>query len=442
MSFEQLGIDGWLVEALRAMSIKYPTEIQSACIPPILAGRNCIGGANTGSGKTLAFALPILQKLSEDPYGIFALVLTPTRELAFQIADQFRVLGKTTNLKECIVVGGMNMIEQAIELSRRPHVVISTPGRLVDHIRNSSDSVYLKKIRFLILDEADRLLSPTFSNDLSIIFDNVPTTRQTLLFTATMTDSILALGSEEDETKKPFVHQVNSNMSTVSSLTQYYVFIPSHVREPYLVYLLNREELNGKSTIIFCGRCRTAELLRVMLSKLDIRCASLHSVMSQKERLNSLGKFRAEAVKVLIATDVGSRGLDIPTVQLVINYNIPSDSTDYIHRVGRAARAGRDGTSISFVTEQDIELVHKIESRITDKKMDEWEVNENKVLDMLNKVADAKRAATMHLHDSHFGSAKEIQKKKHRLLNGTVAKKNVGSRRKKIRDEKDNKVSS
>ncbi|CAG8637304.1 3596_t:CDS:2, partial [Paraglomus occultum] len=310
-----------------------------------------------------------------------------------------------------------------------------------DHIRNSGDSVYLKRLRFLILDEADRLLSPTFANDLSIIFDNIPTKRQTLLFTATMTDSILALGSEEDEKKKPFVYQVNSNMSTVSSLTQYYVFIPSHVREPYLVHLLNREELNGKSTIIFCGRCRTAELLRVMLSKLDIRCASLHSVMSQKERLNSLGKFRAEAVKVLIATDVGSRGLDIPAVQLVINYNIPSDSADYIHRVGRAARAGRDGISISIVTEQDIELVHNIESRIS-KKMDEWKINENKVLDMLNKVADAKRAAILHLHDSHFGSAKEIQKKKHRLLNGTVAKKNVGSRRKKIRDEKDNKVAS
>ncbi|CAI2179121.1 9905_t:CDS:2 [Funneliformis geosporum] len=394
-TFEELGLKSWLADALKAMSINSPSEIQKACIPPILKGKDCIGGAKTGSGKTAAFALPILQKLSEDPFGVFALILTPTRELAFQIADQFRVLGNGINLKECVVVGGLDMMSQAIQLSRKPHVVIATPGRLVDHINSSAIASFLGRIRFLVLDEADRLLSDTFVEDLAVIFDSIPKKRQTLLFTATMTENILHLqDTQEDPNKKPFVYQVKSDISTVSSLSQYYVLIPSHIREPYLTHLLRSEKLSNKSTIIFCGRCRTAEILRVMLVELDIRCTSLHSTMSQQERLNSLGKFKAEVVKVLIATDVGSRGLDIPVVQVVINFDIPRDPTDYIHRVGRTARAGRGGTALSIVTERDIELVRNIETRIN-KKMEEWEINENRVLESLNEIATAKRVATM-----------------------------------------------
>ncbi|CAG8569280.1 23163_t:CDS:2 [Cetraspora pellucida] len=415
-SFEQLGLNSWLIDALNAMSIKFPTEIQSACIPKILLGKDCIGEAKTGSGKTAAFALPILQKLSEDPFGIFALVLTPTRELAIQIADQFRVLGKGVNIKECVIIGGLDMMTQAIQLSRKPHVVIATPGRLVDHINSSDIKSSLSKIRFLVLDEADRLLSDTFANDLSVIFENIPSKRQTLLFTATMTENILALGNlEEDPNKRPFVYQIKSDTSTVSTLAQYYIFIPSHIREPYLVHLLRSEEFLNQSTIIFCGRCKTAELLRVMLVELDIRCTSLHSSMSQKERLNSLGKFKAEVIKILIATDVGSRGLDIPTVQVVINFDVPRDPADYIHRVGRTARAGRGGVALSIVTEHDVELVHNIEAR-TNKQMEEWKINENKVVESLNEIATAKRVAVMHLHDTDFGGVKEIHKKKRTVL--------------------------
>ncbi|KAG9284182.1 hypothetical protein G9A89_022956 [Geosiphon pyriformis] len=423
-SFKQLGLNSWLIDALKGISIKFPTEIQTACIPPILAGRDCIGGAKTGSGKTAAFALPILQKLAEDPYGVFALVLTPTRELAFQIAEQFRVLGKGISLKECTIVGGLDMMTQAIELSRRPHVVIATPGRLVDHLKSSSNAVNLRKIRFLVLDEADRLLSSTFAENLAVIFDHIPKQRQTLLFTATMTENIIALQSaQKDPSHQPFLYEIKSDMRTVSTLAQYYVFIPSHIREPYLMNLLRSDQLSGKSTIIFCGRCRTAEMLRIMLFELNIRCTSLHSTMSQQERLNSLGKFRAEVVKVLIATDVGSRGLDIPTVQVVVNFDIPRDPTDYIHRVGRTARAGRGGIALSIVTERDVELIENIETRIN-KKMEEWPVKENKVLESLNEIATAKRVATMHLHDNKFGATKELQKKKRAILvNGDIFEK-------------------
>ncbi|KAI9362366.1 P-loop containing nucleoside triphosphate hydrolase protein [Pilaira anomala] len=397
-SFTDIGVEGWLCDTLKAMSIKEPSEIQRACIPPILAGKDVIGGAKTGSGKTAAFALPIIQKLSEDPYGVFALVLTPTRELAFQIAEQFRVLGKGMGIKESVVVGGMDMMAQALELAKRPHVIIATPGRLRDHIRSSSGAVDLRRCKFLVMDEADRMLSETF--------------RDTLLFTATMTESILALrDAEEDASKRPFVHMCDMSTSTVSTLDQYYVFVPSQVRMVYLAHLLRSEDLKEKSIIIFCGRCSTAELMTVMLKELGIRCTALHSEMTQQQRLDSLGKFRAEVIKILISTDVGSRGLDIPSVECVLNYDIPRDPTDYIHRVGRTARAGRGGKAISIVAEKDIQLIQSIEER-TNKKMEKYDVDENEILEELGEVTAAKRLASMKLHDKNFGEKTHIRKKK------------------------------
>ncbi|KAG1444351.1 hypothetical protein G6F56_010335 [Rhizopus delemar] len=306
--FEEIGVEEWMCDTLKSMSIKEPTEIQRACIKPIMAGKDVIGGAKTGSGKTAAFAIPILQKLSQDPYGVFALVLTPTRELAYQIAEQFRVLGKNIGVKECVVVGGMDMMTQALELQKRPHVIIATPGRLRDHIRSSSGAVNLSRCRFLVMDEADRMLSSTFVPELQVILPLLPKDRQTLLFTATMTESILALkDAEEDPAKKPFVHVCDMSISTVNTLDQYYVFVPSQVKFVYLAHLLLTDDLKEKSVIIFCGRCSTAELVTVMLKELGIRCTALHSEMTQQQRLDSLGKFRAEVVKILISTDVGSR---------------------------------------------------------------------------------------------------------------------------------------
>ncbi|KAF9336188.1 putative RNA helicase [Podila minutissima] len=422
LSFSQLGLATWLVNALKAMSITSPSEIQNKCIPQILAGKDVIGGAKTGSGKTAAFALPILQKLSEDPYGVFAVVLTPTRELAYQIAEQFNVLGKTINLKDVVIVGGMDMMPQAIALSKRPHIIIATPGRLRDHINSSGASgMNLSKVKFLVLDEADRLLSETFADDLGGIFSVLPEKRQTLLFTATMTDSILELAGPKDDKPvpgakpAPFVYQCKTAVSTVATLTQSYIFLPSYIRETYLAYLLRSDDFTKKSTIIFTGRCRTAETLRVMLRELGIACTALHSEMTQQERLNSLAKFRGGITTVLIATDVGSRGLDIPSVLLVLNYDVPRDPTDYIHRVGRTARAGRGGQAITMVSERDIELVHDIESRIN-KKMEEFPISENKVLEILNEVTSAKRAANMALHDSQFGEKKRIQQQKRQAL--------------------------
>ncbi|KAJ1918411.1 putative RNA helicase [Mycoemilia scoparia] len=410
-SFSDLRLDPWLVSALNAMSITQPTEIQRACVKPILEGRDVIGGAKTGSGKTAAFALPILQKLSIDPYGVYAIVLTPTRELAFQIADQFNVLGKSINLKVAVVVGGLDMTRQALELSKRPHIIIATPGRLADHINSNSNAIFFKRLKFLVMDEADRLLTPPFGPDLSVIMNEIPRERQTLLFTATMTDSILALKNKKEDSKNasdesvggsnstkpkqsPFVHLCDTSISTVSTLIQNYIFVPSHVKEAYLANLLRDEKHRDKSTLIFVGQCKAAESLRVLLRELGFRVTALHSKMSQQERLNSLGKFKAEVIKILIATDVASRGLDIPTVGLVVNLHVPRDPDDYIHRVGRTARAGRGGQSVTIMSEGDIRLIHNIEDKVG-KKLEEYPVNENEVLEILPKVVTAKRVAAL-----------------------------------------------
>ncbi|KAJ2843998.1 putative RNA helicase [Coemansia erecta] len=464
-TFQALGLDQWLVDSLKAMAITQPTEIQRACIPPILNNnQDVIGGAKTGSGKTAAFALPILQRLSEDPYGIYALVLTPTRELAFQIAEQFSVLGKGVNIKVTVAIGGVDMMAQALELSRRPHIVVATPGRLADHIESSSNALHLSGVKYLVLDEADRLLTDTFAPDLAVIMNAIPKERQTLLFTATMTQSILQLRDRprkqsDGSTRKPFVHLCDtSEGTTVSSLVQNYIFVPSHVKEAYLVHLLmsnvarlekrinNRliddasdteeeDQANDKtvgtdkSIIIFVGQCKTAEALRVMLFELGFRVTALHSKMPQQERLNSLGKFRAQVVKILIATDVGSRGLDIPSVEMVINLHVPRDPDEYVHRVGRTARAGRGGRAVTIMSERDIKLIHNIEARIG-RQLEELKVSENKVLEGMGRVLAAKRAAALHLLDTDFGARDKIRLKKRGIDNST-GNSNTGSSKRK-----------
>ncbi|KAF8165398.1 P-loop containing nucleoside triphosphate hydrolase protein [Crassisporium funariophilum] len=455
-SFASLGVSIPLQAALKSMSIKTPSEVQSGCIPALLAGRDCIGNAKTGSGKTIAFALPIIQKLSTDPYGIFALVLTPTRELAFQISEQFAVLGASLSVRTAVIVGGMDMMTQALELGNRPHVVIATPGRIVDHLRSSSGEWDLSRVKFLVLDEADRLLTSTFSPELSYLFNVLPKERQTCLFTATLTPSIenLAEAQPRPGKQKPFIHRMKESVETVSTLKQHYILVPSHVRESYLFHLLcnppestlhlrrappepvkHGKKPKGKSkskkpkvddpdegpeqpppTIIFCAKPRTAAYLTLLLKTLMIRSTALHSRLTQRERMSSLSLFRASIVPVLISTDVGARGLDIEDVAMVINWDLPSEPEEYTHRVGRTARAGRGGIAISFVTERDEEKVLKIEARINT-KLEEMSLPEDKVLGKLNTVSTAKRLANMELHDSNFGQREEIHKIKNAKRN-------------------------
>lgn len=417
MSFTQLGVDKWLVDTLNSMKIHSPTVIQSACIPEILKGKDCIGGAKTGSGKTIAFGLPMLQRWSEDPFGVFGLILTPTRELALQIAEQFAALGSSMNIRVSVVVGGEDMIQQALNIQKKPHFIIATPGRLADHIINSGEDTIngLRRIKFLVLDEADRLLSNSFGKDLDRIFKVIPSTgkRQTLLFTATVTDAVRSL---KDKNDKVFIHETESFDKFVipSTLSLKYIFIPSYVKEAYLHQVLNLDQYSGKVGIIFVNRTKTADLLRRMLRKLEFRVTSLHSDMPQTERVNSIHRFKANAAKILIATDVASRGLDIPTVEFVINYDIPADPDDFVHRVGRTARAGKSGDSVSMVTENDVNRILAIEERIHDKLQLLEEVNDNKLIkESLKVTSEAKRESMMEMEKDHFGEKKLINKRKH-----------------------------
>ncbi|KAG9017434.1 putative RNA helicase [Tulasnella sp. JGI-2019a] len=380
LDFGALGVSTALVSSLGAMSIRKPTPVQVACIPQLLKGQDCVGNAKTGSGKTVGFAVPILQQLAKDPYGIFALVLTPTRELAFQIADQFTVIGAPLDVRTTVVVGGMDMMSQMIAMNERPHVVVATPGRLVDLIRESSGQWSLGKIKFLVLDEADRLLGSTFASDLAVIFSKVPQSRQTCLFTATLTPTIeaLALSEPRPGKQRPYVFRDSdsSETETVDTLKQQYILCPSHIREVYLNHLLRnppesilhlrrdppvtdlrklknmkprkpkRGEIGvverigkGKQamknndddgpptqpppTIIFVTKSQTAEYLTILLKQLGFRATALHSRLSQPKRLSSLGIFRAHVVPILICTDVGARGLDMDNVGMVINWDLP-----------------------------------------------------------------------------------------------------------------------
>ncbi|XP_038596548.1 probable ATP-dependent RNA helicase DDX49 isoform X2 [Tachyglossus aculeatus] len=412
-TFGALGLAPWLVEQCQQLGLRQPTPVQQSCVPAILEGQDCMGCAKTGSGKTAAFVLPILQKLSEDPYGIFCLVLTPTRELAYQIAEQFRVLGKPLGLKDCIVVGGMDMVTQALDLSRKPHVVIATPGRLADHLRSSS-TFSIKKIRFLVMDEADRLLEQgctDFTKDLEVILGAVPARRQTLLFSATLTDTLKELRGVA--MNKPFFWEAQSQVRTVEQLHQRYLLVPEKVKDAYLVHLIQtfQDEHEDWSIIIFTNTCKNCQILNMMLRKFNFPAVALHSMMKQKERFAALAKFKSSIYRILIATDVASRGLDIPTVQVVINHNTPGLPKIYIHRVGRTARAGRHGIAITLVTQYDIHLVHAIEEQIKMKLEDYTTVEESEVLKILTQV-------NVKLEATDFDEKKEINKRKQLILEG------------------------
>jgi ATP-dependent RNA helicase DDX49/DBP8 len=342
--------------------------VQSKCIPAALKGCDVIGCSKTGSGKTLAFAIPILQALSEDPYGIFSLILTPTRELAVQISDQFRAVGKPLNLRDCVVVGGRDMVMQGKDLSKKPHIVIATPGRLADHLE-SCDTFSLKKIKFLVLDEADRLVDGGFDGQLKTIFSSLPPSeqRQTFYFSATLSDSLQKIKElSVSKGREPFVWQScvedqKSDIATVKGLDQRYVLTPNDAKDAYLAQVVRQhydsEDGEKDLTIIFTRTCKLCQLLAMTLTSLGYPSSALHSMMAQKERALSLAKFRSSQVRILVATDLASRGLDIPDVQLVLNHNVPHVTKDYIHRVGRTARAGRRGVAITLVTPHDVVLI-------------------------------------------------------------------------------------
>ncbi|OWT37303.1 ATP-dependent rRNA helicase RRP3 [Cryptococcus neoformans Bt1] len=396
-TFADLGISPELCRACASMGFKKPSDIQAEAIPHALEGKDIIGLAQTGSGKTAAFSLPILQTLWENPQPFFALVLAPTRELAYQISQQVTSLGSGIGVRTAVLVGGMDMMSQSIALSKRPHVIVATPGRLMDHLENTK-GFSLKSLKYLVMDEADRLLDLDFGPIIDKVLKVIPKERNTYLFSATMTTKVAKL--QRASLNKPVRVEVSSKYSTVSTLLQHYLLLPLKNKDAYLLYLAN--ELSSSSMIIFTRTVADSQRLSIILRRLGFPAIPLHGQMTQSLRLASLNKFKSGGRSILVATDVASRGLDIPLVDLVINYDMPTNSKDYVHRVGRTARAGRSGKSITLVTQYDVEILQRIESHIG-KKMTSFDVDKEAVALLTDTVAKANREAALEMRESGTG---------------------------------------
>jgi len=405
-TFAELGLVDVLCEACEKVGWKKPSKIQAEAIPVALSGKDVIGLAETGSGKTGSFALPILHALLETPQRLFALILTPTRELAFQISEQFEALGASIGVKCAVIVGGMDMVSQAIILAKKPHIIVATPGRLVDHLENTK-GFNIKSLKFLVMDEADRILNQDFEVEVNKILRCIPSERRSMLFSATMTKKVAKL--QRASLKDPVKVEVSGSYQTVDKLLQYYLFIPLKVKELYLVHIMN--ELAGNSFIIFCSTCSATLRLSLMLRSLGFTAIPLNGQMSQNKRLASLNKFKSKSRSILLATDVASRGLDIPHVDIVVNYDIPTHSKDYIHRVGRTARAGRAGKAVTFVSQYDVELYQRIE-QLLGKKLPLYPSVEEEVMLLGERVGEAARLAKVELKELEDRRGKGSKRKR------------------------------
>ncbi|KAH1153960.1 hypothetical protein GLYMA_18G101600v4 [Glycine max] len=363
-SFLQLNLSRPLLRACEALGYSKPTPIQAACIPLALSGRDICGSAITGSGKTAAFALPTLERLLFRPKrmrAIRVLILTPTRELAVQVHSMIEKLAQFTDIRCCLVVGGLSTKVQEAALRTMPDIVVATPGRMIDHLRNAM-SVDLDDLAVLILDEADRLLELGFSAEIQELVRLCPKKRQTMLFSATMTEEVDEL--IKLSLSKPLRLSADPSTKRPATLTEEVVRIRRmrEVNQEAVLLAMCSKTFTSK-VIIFSGTKQAAHRLKIIFGLAGSKAAELHGNLTQAQRLEALEQFRKQQVDFLVATDVAARGLDIIGVQTVINFACPRDLTSYVHRVGRTARAGREGYAVTFVTDNDRSLLKAIAKR-------------------------------------------------------------------------------
>ncbi|TDL99727.1 MAG: ATP-dependent RNA helicase RhlE [Flavobacteriaceae bacterium] len=363
MTFESLQLAEPIVKALEQKGYTEPSPIQQQAIPAILEGRDLLASAQTGTGKTAAFTLPMLQNLihgktSKQPR---ALILTPTRELAAQIFDNVKYYSKHLSLRSCVIFGGVNQNPQAAQLKSGVDVLIATPGRLLDLYQQKLLS--LSSIEILVLDEADRMLDMGFVNDIKKIIALVPKKRQNLLFSATYSKEIKALA--EGFLQDPLFVQVSPQNSTVEAIEQK-VYNVSKAQKPQLLVKLIREG-NWKQVLVFTRTKHRANQLSRKLESSGIKAAAIHGDKSQGARTKALEGFKKGSLDVLVATDIAARGLDIPLLPFVVNFEIPNIPQDYVHRIGRTGRAGASGISVSLVSSDENSYLLDIEKLIGQK---------------------------------------------------------------------------
>ena len=364
MQFKELNIMPTILKALINENYTVPTPIQEKAIPPILSGRDLLGCAQTGTGKTAAFAIPTLQLLSEERVShstqrnIRALIITPTRELALQIYESFRTYGKYTNLKYCVIFGGVSQKPQEETLRRGVDILVATPGRLNDLINQKI--VDLKNVKIFILDEADRMLDMGFINDVKKIIAKTPPKKQTLLFSATMPSSIAKMSASI--LIDPVKIAVTPVSSTVNTIKQYLYYVDMENKKDLLLHILKDESI--VSALVFTRTKHGADRIVRQLAKSDVKAQAIHGDKSQNARQLALNNFKSKNLRILIATDIAARGIDIDELTHVINYDLPNIPETYVHRIGRTGRAGLDGVAISFCNFDEKAFLKDIEKLI------------------------------------------------------------------------------
>jgi ATP-dependent RNA helicase RhlE len=358
-TFKDLKLIPELEKALDKQGYKVPTPIQLKSIPSLLEGRDLIGIAQTGTGKTAAFILPILQRMKETyPRKVTTLILTPTRELAAQIGESVHQYGEFLSFHHAVIFGGVKQGSQVKALNWGVNIVVATPGRLLDLMNQRK--ITLKDIEFFVLDEADRMLDMGFIHDIKKIINFLPKHRQSLFFSATMSNEINALA--KTLLKDPVHVEVTPQATTVELIDQYIFFVDQHKKEQLLLELLRHEHLT--SVLIFTRTKHRANKVAAFLNKNNINSDSIHGNKSQGARTRAIKGFKNQKIKVLVATDIAARGIDIDNISHVINFELPNEPESYVHRIGRTARAGAEGTAFSFCSAEERNYLHDIERLI------------------------------------------------------------------------------
>jgi len=362
ISFKDLKLIEPLQKAVAAQAYKIPTAIQLQSIPALLEGKDLIGIAQTGTGKTAAFTLPILQRMiASKPKVIKTLVLAPTRELAAQIGESFATYGKFLDFKHTVIFGGVKQGMQVRALRDGVDILVATPGRLLDLMNQKR--VDLSHVEFFVLDEADRMLDMGFINDIKKIISKLPKKRQSLFFSATMSPTVNTLA--KSLLTNPVHVEVAAQATTVEKIKQYIFFVDQGDKLDLLLDLLKEEHLT--SALIFTRTKHRADKVAYFLNKHNVPADSIHGNKSQNARIRAIANFKTGKTKILVATDIAARGIDIPKISHVINFELPNESESYVHRIGRTARAGTDGVAYSFCAAQERNYLRDIEKLINQK---------------------------------------------------------------------------
>ena len=368
MRFEELNLNTSLTKAIKELNYSSPTSIQEKAIPIILKKHDVLGSAQTGTGKTAAFALPILHHLineenNDDKKKIKTLVITPTRELAIQIAENFTLYAKYSNITTTVIFGGVKQGSQTDALNKGVDILVATPGRLLDLM--GQGYISLKDISYFVLDEADRMLDMGFINDIKKVLEKLPNERQSLFFSATMPKNIIDLSNKILKSPQKIVAHQNS--TTAETIQQYIYYTNKSTKKDLLFHILKNKDI--KQILIFSRTKHGADRIVRTLKKKKINSAAIHGDKSQSQRQRTLKEFKENKLRVLVATDIAARGIDIDQLNYVLNYDIPNEAETYVHRIGRCGRAGNKGISISICEPEENTYVKDIEKLIS-KKID------------------------------------------------------------------------